>query len=87
MRNILLTTAFIMGTTGFANAASHSQIAMQVDNALAAMAIEVDIDSLSDEQISNIYTTITSSSSESQERAKAVRKRPNWGSKTPVCAA
>lgn len=70
MKNLLLTTALIMGTATFAHAASHTQIAMQVDNALASMAMEVDIDSLTEDQISALYTTISSSDNASEKRNK-----------------
>lgn len=69
MKNLLLTTALIMGTTSFAHAASHSQIAMQVDNALASMNMEVDIDSLTEEQVSELYSAISSTDSASSKQS------------------
>ncbi len=72
MKNLMLSTALVLSTAGFAAADSHFQIEAQVENELALMQMDVDMDSLTEEQISALYTTISSAETAS-ERDKGVR--------------
>ncbi len=71
MKNLLLSTALVLSTATFAGAASHSQIAMQVDNELATMSMNVDIDSLTEEQVAELFSALTSAET-AQDKQLAV---------------
>ncbi len=72
MKNLLLSTAIVLSTVTLASADSHGQLAMQVDNELATMNVNVDIDSLTEAQIKELYAALTSSET-ADEKGDAVR--------------
>ncbi len=72
MKNLLLSTAIVLSTATLASADSHGQLAMQVDNELATMNVNVDIDSLTEAQIKELYAALTSSET-ADEKGDAVR--------------
>ena len=69
MKKLIATTALVLSTATFAFAESHSQLAIKVDNRLAAMNIDVDMESLTDEQIASLYTALTSSEDHGEVKA------------------
>ncbi len=72
MKNLLLSTAIVLSTATLASADSQGQLAMQVDNELATMNVNVDIDSLTEAQIKELYAALTSSET-ADEKGDAVR--------------
>ncbi len=55
MKNLLLSTAVVFATASFASAASHLMIANEVDNELATMSINVDVNALTEDQVNQLY--------------------------------
>lgn len=78
MKNLLLSTALVISTAGFAAAGSHFQIEAQVENELALMQMDVDMDSLTEEQISQLYTTLTSTETASERDQKVRAVLNDW---------
>ncbi len=69
MKRFLLTSALVLTTAGGAYAQSvdsSTQLRMQVGNYLATTNYQVDVDSLSDEQINQLYSSIQSGGGEMQ---------------------
>lgn len=74
MKKLLLTSAFVIATAGGALAGGHSQQAMMVDNLLSTYAMNVDVSSLTEDQVAELYLALTSTDdrAEAQQKVEAV---------------
>lgn len=58
MKNLLLSTALVLATASVAGAAAHTMLANQVDNDLATMSINVDVNTLTEDQVNVLYQAL-----------------------------
>lgn len=71
MKRFLLTTALVLTTAGAAFAQDNSQIRAQVDDALTGLGITVDVNTLTDAQLSEIFLLTNSADSGNKARVEA----------------
>ncbi len=74
MKNLLATTALIVATATAATAQDASQLREQVSNELATYSMNVDVSMLSDEEVTELYTVLTSTDDQgaAQQRVRGI---------------